>query len=255
MSFKAGTIALCILVACAAGAVAGWAFDYLPMLSKPDEYGTLLLDRRASKHGQKPVLFSHWRHRVKFTCRVCHTELGISMQLNATSVGSDSHRPGRFCGACHNGTLSFGHQDNCTKCHTGSIAEDSAALVLFRDGAPVRNSFGDGVNWVELLRRGTIKPLTTLQTEPKTFQPQKTITMETQGGVIPPVFFPHRAHTDWLDCSSCHPELFPQGESREESARKYLFRPCRRCGSCHVRVAFPFNDCQRCHPGMRESMK
>ena len=24
------------------------------------------------------------------------------------------------------------------------------------------------------------------------------------------------------------------------------------CGVCHLTVAFPMDDCQRCHPGMKE---
>lgn len=26
------------------------------------------------------------------------------------------------------------------------------------------------------------------------------------------------------------------------------------CGVCHLSVAFPVNDCARCHPGLKEGM-
>lgn len=254
MSYKTRTVVLILLLTLSLGVVACWAFEFLPPLPSQEEYGTILLGPQASTGGYKSVPFSHWRHRIRFTCRVCHTELGITMGTSTVSAGADPHNDKRLCAACHNGTIAFAVKDSCERCHTGNVLDEAQELEALKKALPVRNSFGNGVNWVELLRKGMITPRATLEAEIKNSSRQKTITIETGSGV-PPVVFPHRAHTDWIDCSSCHPALFSQGKDDGKEYKAPLFRPCRRCGVCHVRVAFPFNDCPRCHPGMKEAAR
>ena len=73
------------------GLLAELAFSHgdfkLPRLSPPEEYGDVLMKGPSSKAGEvTPVVFSHWVHRTKYTCRVCHGELEFSMKANETGV-------------------------------------------------------------------------------------------------------------------------------------------------------------------------
>jgi len=64
---------------------------------------------------------------------------------------------------------------------------------------------------------------------------------------MPDIIFSHAKHTVWNGCEGCHPEIF-MGVKR--GATKYsmvdIFEG-KYCGACHVAVAFPTIDCQRCH--------
>ncbi len=64
---------------------------------------------------------------------------------------------------------------------------------------------------------------------------------------MPPVRFPHKAHTLWLACANCHPEPFEPRAGANRIAMADIFRG-RYCGVCHDRVAFiTFYSCPRCH--------
>src|SRR6266542_3460335 len=56
------------------------------------EYGSVLLDRRASRAGVPPVTFDHWRHRARFSCRVCHVDVGFAMARGGDPGLATRHR-------------------------------------------------------------------------------------------------------------------------------------------------------------------
>ena len=65
-------------------------------------------------------------------------------------------------------------------------------------------------------------------------------------GDMPWVKFPHMAHTKWLDCSNCHPEIFiPKKGANNPSMDGILAGE--HCGRCHDKVAFALWICERCH--------
>ena len=65
-------------------------------------------------------------------------------------------------------------------------------------------------------------------------------------GSMPDVVYPHKQHTEWLDCSNCHPAIFiPQKGANQISMAAILLG--QKCGVCHGKVAFPISDCRRCH--------
>jgi c(7)-type cytochrome triheme protein len=65
-------------------------------------------------------------------------------------------------------------------------------------------------------------------------------------GSMPDVVYPHKQHTEWLDCSNCHPAIFvPQKGANQISMASILLGQA--CGVCHGKVAFPVSDCRRCH--------
>ena len=63
-----------------------------------------------------PSLFSHWLHRLRFTCNACHPAL--FPMARTLKITLDDIREGRFCGACHNGRVAFGvTATTCNRCH------------------------------------------------------------------------------------------------------------------------------------------
>jgi c(7)-type cytochrome triheme protein len=74
---------------------------------KPDEYGTVVMSNFAARVDSDPVVFPHWLHRAKYTCRLCHVDLGFAMTARETMVSEEDNRNGLYCGACHNGKKAF----------------------------------------------------------------------------------------------------------------------------------------------------
>jgi c(7)-type cytochrome triheme protein len=81
------------------------------------EYGDVVLDRNSSKQGMRAVVFPHWFHRIRFRCKVCHSELGFKMRAGANLVLMNDIIEGRFCGMCHNGQIAW-TADRCDLCHS-----------------------------------------------------------------------------------------------------------------------------------------
>ncbi len=82
------------------------------------EYGDVILNRTAEKAGQRPVVFPHWFHRIRFRCKVCHHELAFEMRAGANVVTMNDLYEGKFCGMCHNNQIAWG-LENCGLCHSG----------------------------------------------------------------------------------------------------------------------------------------
>lgn len=82
------------------------------------EYGDVVLNKRSDKEGVRPVVFPHWFHRIRFRCKVCHSELGFKMRAGANEVLMSDIIDGRFCGMCHNGQIAWG-PERCDLCHSG----------------------------------------------------------------------------------------------------------------------------------------
>jgi c(7)-type cytochrome triheme protein len=82
------------------------------------EYGDVVLNKRSEQEGMRPVVFSHWFHRIRFRCKVCHAELGFKMRAGANDVLMADINDGRFCGMCHNGQIAWA-ADRCDLCHSG----------------------------------------------------------------------------------------------------------------------------------------
>ena len=85
----------------------------------------------AASHGgdivfEKPVkgvIFSHKLHVEDkgLSCEMCHSrlfEIGRTTQEKADFV-MESLYQGKYCGACHNGSLAFASNTRCATCHIG----------------------------------------------------------------------------------------------------------------------------------------
>ncbi len=62
-----------------------------------------------------------------------------------------------------------------------------------------------------------------------------------------PVLFPHRTHTYWHQCESCHPNIFPKERSEIKLSSMRKIKKGRFCGRCHGTVVFPPKNCKLCH--------
>jgi c(7)-type cytochrome triheme protein len=82
------------------------------------EYADVVLNRNSEKEGVRPVIYPHWFHRIRFQCRVCHSEMGFEMRVGANDVTMEEIIDGKFCGACHNGEIAWS-VENCDLCHSG----------------------------------------------------------------------------------------------------------------------------------------
>lgn len=82
------------------------------------EYADVVINRRSEAADMRPVVFSHWFHRIRFHCKVCHDELGFEMRAGANDVRMNDIIEGRFCGMCHNGSVAWG-AERCDLCHSG----------------------------------------------------------------------------------------------------------------------------------------
>ncbi|MBF0152833.1 MAG: hypothetical protein HQL64_03715 [Magnetococcales bacterium] len=114
-----------------------------------------------------------------------------------------------------------------------------ALSALPPDGA------GNRVLWVDALRKGIIKPRTNILPDTKIqVLDQDLIYGNTGDNWF--VRFPHKAHTEWLDCTNCHEKIFKTKfgatgfKMMDILAGKY-------CGQCHGAVSFPLTECKRCH--------
>lgn len=237
------------------GGLHGKYWDF-PPLPKPYMYGNILMNRVSEKNNVKPVYFPHWSHRVKFTCRVCHYELDFAFDVNQTEITEEDNRNGIFCGTCHNGKVAFAHtEEHCSRCHTGTV---SLGREKFRELAETLPDgfFGNEVDWNKALKEKTITPLYSIfnkEEEPMAFD--KDLWLSATWNYVPPAYFPHEGHTQWLDCANCHPEIFNiRKKTTKNFAMKYILQK-KFCGVCHLKVAFPLDDCKGCHPAMSRDKK
>jgi c(7)-type cytochrome triheme protein len=81
------------------------------------EYADVVIDKRSTQEGVRPVIFPHWFHRIRFRCKVCHHELGFVMRAGANDVLMSDIIDGKFCGTCHNERIAWG-ADRCDLCHS-----------------------------------------------------------------------------------------------------------------------------------------
>jgi c(7)-type cytochrome triheme protein len=105
---------------------------------------------------------------------------------------------------------------------------------------------GNYVSWNEAIDQGLIEPRNSIgdQATPPIVL-DLNIVREVKGS-MPDVVYPHKQHTQWLDCSNCHPAIFiPQKGANQISMASILLGE--KCGVCHGKVAFPVSECRRCH--------
>ncbi len=109
-----------------------------------------------------------------------------------------------------------------------------------------KSTAGNHVNWVKALDSKAIAPRAD-KADPAAVPivMDLNIVREVKGS-MPDVVYPHKQHTEWLDCSNCHPAIFiPQKGANQISMASILLG--QKCGVCHGKVAFPVSECRLCH--------
>lgn len=220
------------------------------------KYGNVTMRAKTKKAGMDPVVFPHWLHRARYTCRVCHQELGFGMRSGDTGITRRQYLAGKFCGACHNGTVAFTVQDGpkpkCDKCHMKNTDHLKEQFEDFAADMPLA-SFGNGIDWAEALNSGAIRPANTVEGMAESIAFPDKLRQPLKLGTASPrsdVSFSHQEHFAELDCSSCHPEIFNIKKKSTASFTMDTNIYGSFCGVCHMLVSFPMNDCRRCHKGM-----
>lgn len=82
------------------------------------EYGDVVINNYSDAAGMRPAVFSHWFHRVRFACKVCHADLGFKFKAGGNEINMLKIIDGKYCGACHNGNIAWS-VSNCNLCHSG----------------------------------------------------------------------------------------------------------------------------------------
>ena len=235
----------------------------------PFEFGRVVINNYSEASRIAPVVFDHWLHRAKFTCRLCHVDIGFAMEAGATDIKARDNINGYYCGTCHDGTMRvFGgdtpmfssckeeftqKDETCDRCHSlGKNVKKKYDFREFFKGWP-RGRFGNGVDWEKAEDRELIIPYdyiegVSIKRKKLVVQQDFKIAPKVEG--MPDIIFSHEKHTIWNGCELCHPEIFTgikKGLTKYSMVELYEGKYC---GVCHINVAFPLLDCQRCHTEM-----
>src|SRR6266568_5143377 len=138
----------------------------------PYEYGTVVIKNHSEAAGLAPVVFEHWLHRAKYTCRLCHVDIGFAMKAGATDIKAADNMRGFYCGACHRKPPTGGravfeacaqpspHEQRpaCLRCHSsGKNVKPEIEFSSFTRALP-RGRFGNGVDWEKAELEHLISP-------------------------------------------------------------------------------------------------
>lgn len=231
----------------------------------PYDYGRVVINNYSAKADLAPVVFAHWMHRSKFTCKVCHVDVGFAMKANGTDIKAVDNQRGYYCGACHNGkTVVDGKTvfeacsakmtdhsgERCVRCHSQS-KKTVADYDFFQFIQPLpKEQYGNGVDWEQSEKLGLIKPATVLEgyaAKRQSLSVQKDFALNPMIEGMPDIIFSHTKHTVWNGCELCHPEIFMGVKRGTVKYTMVDISEGKSCGACHTTVAFPLVDCQRCH--------
>lgn len=247
------------------GATAVWAESGVKKRrALPYEYGRVVISNYSKQAGIPPVVFDHWSHRSKYTCRLCHVDIGFSMTANATRIRAGNNSNGIYCGTCHNGKMTLNgsiifpscakeytreEYKVCSRCHQleTDISQEEK-FNWFAKNMPTEK-FGNGINWEKAGTDGKIKMIDyieglSVKQSPMKIPLDKKIKPALDG--MPTIIFSHTKHTVWSGCELCHPEIFPIKKGHTTYGMDDIFDG-KFCGTCHKTVAFPTTDCHRCH--------
>lgn len=109
-----------------------------------------------------------------------------------------------------------------------------------------RSNLGNYVDWVAALGSKRIQPRWDIRDPNAQATVMDLNIVREVKGSMHDVVFPHKQHTEWLDCSNCHPAIFkPQKGANQISMAAIMLG--QQCGVCHGKVAFPISECRLCH--------
>lgn len=104
---------------------------------------------------------------------------------------------------------------------------------------------GNQVDWMTALESKAIDPRSKISPDFEVNALDLDVYMPHTGS-MPVVKFPHRQHTEWLDCTNCHNRIF-KPQAGANSITMLAILQGEYCGQCHGAVSFPLTQCGRCH--------
>jgi len=233
----------------------------------PQDYGRVIMNNFSRRAGLQPVRFDHWLHRSLYTCRLCHVDVGFAMEENGTQITADANSKGLYCGACHDGVRTNNGKKIFPSCSKGAVKSEDAKqcnrchsvgkagekqeydYATFAARLPKQN-FGQLIDWEKAESERFIQPIDFLEGvsfQRRALNAEKDFSITSKSTWMPNIIFSHKKHVIWNGCEVCHPDIFP---SVKKGALRYNMLEIsggQYCGVCHNRVAFPLNDCNRCH--------
>jgi len=253
----------CLVLVCAAVVMAETGVKKRRPL--PHEYGKVVMDNYSGQTRMAPVVFDHWLHRARFTCRLCHVDIGFAMKVNGTGVRASDNEKGYYCGSCHNGKYKYDNKPvfsacsllpvydeskhTCERCHSqGKAVKKGYDFSSFTSGLP-RERFGNGIDWETAEKEKLIIPIDYIEgisIKRKALEVRKDFSITPNVKGMPEIVFSHEKHTVWNGCEVCHPEIFMVKKGQVKYTMVEVFEG-QYCGVCHGKAAFPMIDCQRCH--------
>ena len=119
-----------------------WIFFTLVMVlfmaqTASGEYADVVLNNHSETENVRPVIFPHWFHRIRFRCKVCHSELGFKMRVGSNDITMRKIIDGEYCGMCHNGEIAWS-ADQCDLCHSGKPGLTTGIRGGHQSGGPGR---------------------------------------------------------------------------------------------------------------------
>ncbi len=231
----------------------------------PHEFGAVVINNYSEKAGLAPVEFPHWLHRSMYTCRLCHVDIAFGMKAGSSNIKAADNRKGFYCGTCHNGKMTVNGKPvfascqpvylqeeakRCERCHSVGRNVLPEHDFYARTKSFPKERFGNGIDWEKAEANGSVKLVdfiegVSIKRKPMAVQKDFALVPKVQG--MADIIFSHEKHTKWCGCELCHPEIFlgvKKGMTTYSMAEIY---DGRFCGVCHIKVAFPLLDCQRCH--------
>jgi c(7)-type cytochrome triheme protein len=227
-------------------------------------YGLVEMSSRSFAAKVPPVSFDHWRHRARFTCRLCHVDVGFAMTAGQTEISASTNRSGYHCGACHNGKTTVSGTPIFASCSAGQDVDEAPRCRrchASRDAAKVQKDYelfaarfpkkglGRGIDWEEAESKGLIRPIDYMEGVSIRRTPlkmDKEIVIQSTGWMTN-ALFSHQKHSVWNGCEVCHPEIYPSTKSGTKKTSMIEISSGQSCGVCHTKVAFQIAECQRCH--------
>ncbi len=228
-------------------------------LPPPPDYGKVVIGNYSEKAGMARAEFDHWLHRAKYTCRLCHVDIGFSMKTGATGIRAADNMHGSYCGVCHKaGGPAFAAcstdpgQSNrklCERCHSqGGNGTRTYDYRSFTAKFPV-DPYSKSVDWEKTEERGLIKMIDHIDGVSYKRAPlpiRKDFEMKPDRAIIRDILFSHKKHVVWNGCEVCHPDMFGVKKGVTQYDMDDIFDG-QYCGVCHGKVAFILMECSRCH--------
>jgi c(7)-type cytochrome triheme protein len=209
------------------------------------------------------VVFDHWLHRAKFTCRLCHVDIGFAMEAEATDISAADNMNGNFCGACHDGKRVIEDkeifaacaaeftkevEERCARCHSqGTTGKRKYDFKTFAENLP--RLTGNSIDWEKAEADWKIKPMYFLEGvsfKRDHLKTQKDFSIKVTTWASD-VIFSHKKHVSWNGCEVCHPLIFPSSKKGTVKYTMFQIMEGEYCGVCHLNVAFSVWLCAKCH--------